>query len=142
MTLVVAQATESGPRIVSDTRVTYHDGRRPSFREDVLKTIVIDSGMAVSFSGNLTAGLDSVRKVAGRWTSGAGVEAVVDDLHQAACSSAGAVDFIGARASAVAPLIRSRNEGIERGLTTTWLGDHHAFERFQALEPFKCVMIA
>jgi hypothetical protein len=70
MSLVVAQATEDGPRIVSDTRVGFLDGRRSNFKTGVLKAIVVTREVTVCFAGDVSIGLDGVRCFAKRLRAG------------------------------------------------------------------------
>jgi hypothetical protein len=131
MSLVVAQATEEGPRIVSDTRVTFVDARRSSFKAGTLKAIVAAIDITICFSGDLHAGLDGVRRFARRLRTGE----TLDDLlpHLAMLTSEGerSVEFIIANAEAGSMLTRVRCGKIEENLQSAWIGDHDGFERFQ-----------
>lgn len=132
MSLVVAQVTEEGPRIVSDTRVAFPDDRRPSYRTGVLKTIVVSREWTVSFAGNVPVGLDAVRAFARHVNSPADVEDAIRDLAKATVESRGAVEFIVSSAANESKLIRIRSGGVERDLLVAWIGDFAAFERFQS----------
>jgi hypothetical protein len=129
MSLVVAQVTEDGPRIVSDTRVTFQDERRPSFKSGTLKTIVVSREFAIAFSGDVEVGLRAVRAFAECVKRGCYNEDAELKLLEAA--SQGATGFIIARAGANHGLIRIRSR-IERDLPAAWIGDPTAFEKFQA----------
>ena len=133
MSLVVAQVTEEGPRIVSDTRVTFRDERRSSFKAGVLKTVVASREFAISFAGDVGIGLAAVRAFASRVNSGALVEDVERELLQTAIGGPGSVEFIIARAVPNSKLTRIRSSGIERDLLAAWIGDSAAFERFQSV---------
>ena len=65
MSLVVAQMTSSGgPRVVSDTRVLLADWRRPSFRNDTLKAVIVRRDITACFAGDVALGLASIRTLA------------------------------------------------------------------------------
>ena len=147
MSLVVAQVTDEGPRIVSDTRVIFRDGRRPRLRTGVLKTIVVSADCTVSFAGDVYRGLSAVREFARLKGAGHGIERGIRGLRTAAGESAGAVEFIVASADPAAGLVRIRSSGIERDLIATWIGDCTAFEGFQAgrdkpIHPYLAAMLS
>ena len=41
LSLVVAEATDAGPRIVSDTRVVSPEGPKSSFKTGTLKSVIV-----------------------------------------------------------------------------------------------------
>lgn len=127
--MVVAQITETGPRIVSDTRVTYADGVRSSYRTGTLKSVVVSRDLAISFAGDVSTGLNAIRQSAKEIAAGATQGRVVQTLQVAA--SDGAVEFIVAAADPNTPLVRVRNAALE-DLAVAWIGDHDAFEAFQS----------
>src|SRR5438105_6934235 len=61
LSLVVAEATDAGPRIVSDTRVVFPEGPRSSFKTGTLKTVIITRDVTICFAGDVIAGLNGVR---------------------------------------------------------------------------------
>jgi hypothetical protein len=128
-----AQVTDEGPRIISDTRVTFRDARRPSFKAGMVKTVIVSREVAISFAGDLDIALSAVRAFAERVNSGPHAEDVERELSQPATKSRGAVEFIIASAVANSRLIRIRDSGIERDLLATWIGDSGAFEQFQSV---------
>jgi hypothetical protein len=132
MSLIVAQVTDAGPRVVSDTRVLLADGRRPSFRNDTLKAVIIRRDIAVCFAGDVALGLASIRSLAQMPSQelDAGIDVLLDVLHKRA-SGTGDVEFLVATAMPDSLLARVRREGIEKGLPAAWIGDAEAFEKFQ-----------
>ena len=133
MSLVVAQKTADGPRIVSDTRVMHADHRRPSVKAGVLKTIVARRNLTVCFAGEVALGLDSIRELA-EALDGEKVDntdGLLNMLHERA-SETGSVEFLIATAMPDSRLARVRPDSIEKDLPTAWIGDIDAFERFQA----------
>jgi len=77
VSLVVAEATDDGPRIVSDTRVVFPEGPRSSFKTGTLKAIVVGRYVTICFAGDVLAGLEGVRSFARELGEGR----PVDDLH-------------------------------------------------------------
>jgi hypothetical protein len=132
MSLVVAQTTPEGPRIVSDTRVTFPDPARPRFTTDSLKAVVISRDVTVCFAGDLVRGLEGVRLLARIIAAGGATDDALPALLGIASDGATAADFILATAGANDSLTRVRQSGVERALEATWIGDHDAFEIFQA----------
>lgn len=57
MTLIVAEATEDGPRIVSDALVTFSEEPRSNYTESILKVVVISPDITICFAGDVHAGL-------------------------------------------------------------------------------------
>ena len=131
MSLVVAQVTEDGPRIVSDTRVGFDDARRPTFKTGTLKAIIVARKVTICFAGDVAIGLDGVRRFARRLRVRESLDDLLLDLRNLTSDSRRHVEFIVASAEAGSVLIRVRDGEIERNLHSAWIGDHDAFERFQ-----------
>lgn len=131
MSLVVADATDDGPRIVSDTRITFPDGPRSSFKTDTLKAIVVTHDVTICFAGDVVAGLDGVREFARGLREGRPVADLLKRLEVLASDDRRIVEFIVARGPGGSQLTRIRKSGIEPSLSTAWIGDQEAFERFQ-----------
>jgi hypothetical protein len=131
MSLVVAQATEDGPRIVSDTRVGFVDARRPSFKTGTLKAIVVTRKVTICFAGDVEVGLDGVRRLARRLRAGEPLDSLLPDLRKLTSGNRRSVEFIVVSAEAGSMLTRVRDGEIERNLHSAWIGDHDGFERFQ-----------
>ncbi|HET6771375.1 MAG TPA: hypothetical protein VFH75_07035 [Actinomycetota bacterium] len=131
MSLVVAQATDEGPRIVSDTRVGFPDDRRPSLKTGTLKAVIVAPGVTVCFAGDVGAGLEGVRGFAREVDKGRAVAGLVPRLQELASDDRRPVEFVVARGGGGSQLTRIRNSGTERSLQSAWIGDQDAFERFQ-----------
>ena len=132
LSLVVAQQSESGPRIVSDTRVQFLDGKKSSYKTDTLKTIVISPTLALSFSGDVEIALDMVRSVAEVIDTGGSVEDMIPKLAAATSYPDRSVQFIVSHSSPDIGLIKIEDGLVERDLKTTWIGDKQGFECFQS----------
>lgn len=131
MSLVVAQTTEDGPRIVSDTRVGFPNERRSNFKTGSLKTAIIGPNIAVCFAGEKHIGLDGARRFAAGWKDNKDTDALLNELYGLASRSSASADFIVARAESDSELVRISTGGIERNLHTAWIGEKDGFERFQ-----------
>jgi len=131
MSLVVAEATEEGPRIVSDTRVGYIDGRRSNFKTGTLKAIVLTPEVTICFAGDVGVALDGIRHVAARLQAGESLDDLLPTLRELSSDSRKRVEFIVAKAETGSMLTRIREDQIERTLYLAWIGDQTAFERFQ-----------
>jgi hypothetical protein len=131
MSLVVAQATEDGPRIVSDTRVGFPYERRSNFKTGTLKVIVVTRKVAVCFAGDVSICLDGVRGFARRLREREPLDDAVAVFRELTSDSRRHVEFIVANADADSRLTRVRDGRIERALPAAWIGDQDAFERFQ-----------
>lgn len=131
MSLVVAQVTEDGPCIVSDTRVGFLDGRRPSYKTGTLKTIVLTPELSASFAGDVDAGLSGVRYFARGLMAGLAADELLPHLLELSADSHRPVDFILASAAIDSTLTRVRAGKLEPELSSAWVGDKDAFERFQ-----------
>lgn len=129
MSLVVAQATEFGPRITSDIQVSRWDERNPILKNGTLKTIVLSQTVAICFAGNVAEGLQGVRE----FSSGLNAGRSIDDLLPALgkVSASGSADFIVAQRDRVNQLTRVTELGIEYRLPIAWIGDQKGFEQFQ-----------
>ncbi|MEK7761439.1 MAG: hypothetical protein AAB433_07655 [Nitrospirota bacterium] len=132
MSLVVAQATDDGPRIISDTRVVFPDGPRSSFTTDTLKAVVVARDFTICFAGDVLAGLEGVREFAREIEMGQPVENLLPRLHELTLNRRRPVEFIVAQRSCQPQLTRISDGGIEHNLQTVWIGDQNGFERFQA----------
>ena len=129
MSLVVAEATDDGPRIVSDTRVTLPFGQRSNFKTGTLKTIAITREVTISFAGDVDVGLHAVRGFARELKQGRAVANLLPALQELASDDT--VEFIVATGDASSQLTRIRKRGIERSIPYAWVGDQDGFERFQ-----------
>lgn len=115
MSLVVAQKTADGPRIVSDTRVTHPDERRPSFKAGTLKAVVVRRNLTVCFAGEVALGLNSIRELAealDRYEVD-NTDGLLNLLYKRA-STTGSVDFLIATAMPDSQLARVLPNSIER----------------------------
>lgn len=131
MSLVVVEATENGPRIVSDTRVTF-ESSRPSFKTGTLKAIVVSRTAAICFAGDVVAGLDGVRHFAKRILVGATLDELLLELQARTANSTRVAEFLVAIAGEKPTISRVRGGTVERNLHSAWIGDQCAFEHFQA----------
>jgi hypothetical protein len=131
LSLVVAQASTDGPRIVSDTRVVLPHEQRPSFKQGTLKAIVIRRDLVVCFAGDVVAGLDGIREFAGELDRGRAVDDLLGMLQERTLDDRRVVEFILATDVPDAQLMRLQGGTLERNLESSWIGDHAAFERFQ-----------
>jgi hypothetical protein len=130
MSLIVAQTTESGPSIVSDTRVTF-EWERASFKTGTLKAIIVSPTVTICFAGDVGAGLDGVRNFARHLIAGTGLDDLLPHLQKLTTDQRRSVEFIIASSGAESTLTRIRGGEIEINLLTAWIGDQDGFERFQ-----------
>jgi hypothetical protein len=129
MSLVVAYATEDGPRVVADTRVTFLDGTRSSYRRGTLKAVTLSRDVAVCFAGKVGEGLPAIREASKTLALHSSVAAIRE--HLAAVSRTKDVEFLIATSEATNQLTRIREGVVEESLSVAWVGDKEAFERFQ-----------
>jgi len=129
VSLIVAQATEYGPRITSDIQVDRWDGRRAALTDGTLKAIVLSQSVTICFAGLVEQGLAAVREFAAGLNVGRAVDDLLPSLNRV--SATGAVDFIVARRHRIEQLTRITERGIEGRLPITWIGDQNGFEQFQ-----------
>lgn len=132
MSLIVAKMTETGPCIVSDTRVSYQDGTRSSYRNGTLKAIALSPEIALCFAGDVVKGLECARCAARQLELQIPLDVILRDLRDATLVPLGNVDFIVACQSPQPQIYRIRSGEIESDLHTAWIGDIAAFEFFQA----------
>jgi hypothetical protein len=132
MSLVVAQNTEEGPRIVSDTRVTFIDERRPAISTDCLKAVVVARDTTVCFAGDRDRGLAGIRHLAQHLRAGGIVDGALPALADIAAATGDTADFLVVMRGANSSIVRITRTGIERDLSVGWIGDAQAFEYFQA----------
>lgn len=132
MSLVVAEATDDGPRIVSDTRVVFPAGQRSSYKNGTLKAIVIARNVTICFAGDVVAGLAGVREFARGLGEGRLFDDLLLKLQVLTSDNRRMVEFIVVNVDADSHLTRIRNGEIERDLQSAWIGDKQGFERFQA----------
>ena len=131
LSLVVAEATDAGPRIVSDTRVVFPEGPRSSFKTGTLKTVIITRDVTICFAGDVIAGLNGVRGFAKELRGGGPVDDLLLRLQELTSDDQRVVEFIVATGKSTSQLTRIRNGGVERSLGSAWIGDQEGFERFQ-----------
>jgi hypothetical protein len=131
LSLVVAEVTDEGPRIVCDTRVVFPDGQRSRFRTGALKAIVIARDMTISFAGDVVAGLGGVREFARRRAQGHPLIELLLMLRERTSDDRRAAEFLVATGGVGGELIRIRSGTTERSLPVAWIGDQGGFERFQ-----------
>ena len=131
MSLVVAEQTAEGPRIVSDTKVVFPDGQRTSFRTDALKAVTVSAHVSICFAGDVVAGLTAIRDFAKGLEAGAAIGELSHRLVTVTASERRTVEFIVATGGNESALIRIGRGLIEEKLQAAWIGDKTAFERFQ-----------
>jgi hypothetical protein len=131
MSLVVAQATDEGPQIVSDTRVSFPDEKSSNFKRGTLKAIIVTRETVICFAGNVNVGLNGVRQFAKAVIAGQPVDNLLPSLLEFASDSQRYAEFIVASAKADSKLTRIRDRKTERELETAWIGDEDGFELFQ-----------
>ena len=129
MSLVVAQATEHGPRITSDILVGRWDRPRAALKDGTLKAIVLSQRVAICLAGHVEQGLGTVREFAAGLNAGEAVDNLLPMLERK--SATGTVDFIVAQRHSIEQLTRITENGVERRLPIAWIGDRHGFEQFQ-----------
>jgi hypothetical protein len=130
LSLVVAEATTSGPRIVADTHVTFGDMTRSSYKRGTLKAITISRDVTICFAGDVLAGLGAVRSFAAAVRGGSSVGELVPTLQALSSDGRRPVEFIVATRDDL-PLTRIRGGLVEADLRFAWIGEQQAFERFQ-----------
>ena len=131
MSLIVAKTTECGPCIVADTRVSFRDGKKSSYRNGTLKAIALSPEIALCFAGDVTQGLAAARKVNTRLKEGVANDTLLQDLVKISAAAQGDVDFILALQRPQPQLARIRNGIVEDDLLTAWIGDQDGFDYFQ-----------
>jgi hypothetical protein len=131
LSLVVADVTDDGPLIVSDTRITFPDGPRSSFKTGTLKAIVVTRDVTICFAGDVVAGLDGAREFARGLREGRSFDQLLARLEELASNDRRVVEFIVATGSSGSQLVRIRKSRVENHLATAWIGCQEGFERFQ-----------
>jgi hypothetical protein len=131
VSLVVAEATDDGPRIVSDTRVLFPEGPRSSFKTGTLKAIVVARDVTICFAGDVIAGLEGVRGFARGLGEGHSVDDLLPALQEFSSAKRRIVEFIVATGERSSQLRLIHSGVVERALPFAWIGDQLAFERFQ-----------
>jgi hypothetical protein len=127
----VANATDEGPRIVSDTRVVFTEGPRSRFKTGTLKAIVVARHVIICFAGDVLAGLEGVHGFARELGKGRPVDDLIPRLQVLASDDRRNAEFIVADGEGGSRLTRVRSGGVEHGLQSAWIGDKQGFERFQ-----------
>jgi len=130
MSLVVSHLTEEGPRIVSDSRVSFSDGRNPKVKTGTIKSIIITETIAVCFAGDVENGLNAIREFANNLDKSR-FDSCIANLCTASEQKPREVEFIVAVAGEVNNLYRVKDGLIESDLRVAWIGDREAFEAFQ-----------
>lgn len=131
MSLVVAQATTNGPRIASDTHFLAPRGRSSTFKDIVLKAIVLREDVCICFAGEIALGLAGARRAAAVLGAGASLDSLPQVLGEFATRGPRMVEFIVASCRPGQQLWRITTAGVEEHLSTAWIGDEAAFEAFQ-----------
>lgn len=131
MSLIVAENTEAGPRIASDTRVIFPNAERPSHQTGTLKAIALASDVAVCFAGDVAAGLEAVRSCATALQGGMSPTNLGDHVVPWTSSRWSDVEFIVAVGGVKPAIARVTAGHIEADLHVAWIGDQAAFESFQ-----------
>jgi hypothetical protein len=131
MTLIVAAATEKGPRVLSDTHVLPSFGATPTYRTNALKAVILSPDTCVCFAGEVAAGLTGVRQASRHIEDGDTPAEVVAALQRVIDETQRDVEFLVARCGGDWQLARVRGDGAETDLMNAWIGDREAFERFQ-----------
>jgi hypothetical protein len=130
MTLVVGEATAQGPRLVSDTKVHFPGATHVGYDRGALKIVLLNPELAVGFAGDVAIALDAVRQIHVRQLYGArNVPQVLHLLEEASIGGRREAEFL--VATGERSLARVRAGRSEAGLDDAWIGDAHAFSRFQ-----------
>jgi len=130
LSLVVAEATASGARIVSDTRLLY-PSRPSAYKTGTLKTVVLHRDVTVGFAGDVGLGLGTIRGIASDLQHGGTFDDVLSTVKYRTATDPDSVEFIVAVEGKDWQLARIRQGHVEQGLSSAWIGDREAFERFQ-----------
>lgn len=128
VTLIVARAGDWGVRVASDLRVTDREAVKGGYGAGVLKSIVLNRGLCVSFAGTpVTAALDAVRRQVDRASDVLAVEQGLLAEHR---QLDGRVDFLVAALGP--PRLSVLTGGELRGpVPNGWIGDYDAFSAYQ-----------
>jgi hypothetical protein len=131
MSLIVAQMTNDGPRIVSDTWISFPYDAKLNYKKGILKTVIITPEITICFAGNVKVGLGAMRQFANGIRAGQPIDDLIPDLLGSESDHERYTEFIIANTKADSKLIRIRGQKIERELESAWIGDQNGFERFQ-----------
>lgn len=131
MSLVVAHATDDGPRVVSDTRITFPGGPRSSFKTGSLKAVTLTPQIAVCLAGDVHLGMRGIRAAGALLGAGAAMSDVVVALTELTADERRVVEFLVAEGPGRPQITRIASGRVEAALSTAWIGDRAAFERFQ-----------
>ena len=131
MSLIVAQSSPQGPRIVSDTRVEFLNGRQSKIRIGTLKAVPVSPSLAICFAGNVELGLDAIRRSAELVSQGHSRSDVEELLRSSSTVENSSTAFLVTDATTHSQITKIEGGEVEPGLNTAWIGDFDAFEAFQ-----------
>jgi hypothetical protein len=133
MSLIVARKFGNQLSIVSDTKLTYNNvGASISLDspfEGVIKSVIFNDNLCVSFAGELTEVIDAGIDQIAAWTS-IEIGKVIEFLTGIHNVSEQKTDFIIATGKPL-PLIYEIKKGNCGFVDVAWIGDQTAFNRFQ-----------
>lgn len=132
MSLIVAKIIRGSVRILSDTKLGHNSGLRLGPLQGTLKSIIVNSKLCVSFSGNSIA-LNVIRQIDRNTEySVKNLDAILSLLYASHCEGGRNKDYLVALAGPPPSLHRISNGNVEKDILNAWIGDQAAFEAYQA----------
>jgi hypothetical protein len=137
MTLVVAKKFEDGVRLLADWRMTV-DGatKQPSYLSGTLKAWILRPDLCIAYAGDVAAAEKAIRQVRIQFHARPDLNKVLKTLERDHRARPQSLEFI------VASRIEGHNlwvikDGELSERAVAWIGDYHAFEKYQELEPYQ-----
>ncbi|WP_299601025.1 hypothetical protein [uncultured Tateyamaria sp.] len=131
MTLIVARVENGCLSIAADTMLTEHGMSLP-IREGVLKSVCLNSGTCVSFSGSPELAMASIREFRTSFPLGANFATTISFFENSSNNTAN--DYIVAFASPAKIVTIRDGSRTHSSAKTHWIGDKNAYERFREIE--------
>lgn len=130
MTLVIARITDKGIRIDSDSKLTDPAVIRPNPLSGVLKTIVLDRTICVSYAGAVIYAQEAIEHLYSLNRRMSANEVVVE-LVKINLKSNAETDFLVVSLQGTPTIYKISNRKVETSKTSSWIGEYSAFNLFQ-----------
>ena len=129
MSLIVARQIDCEIRILSDTKMTNPNSLLQTPLDGGLKCIIISPTCCVSFSGNVHIAQQALTPVIrnSSWSR----KEITSHLLKQHLEYEDETDYIVTIVGETTSIDRICNGLLEEGLSSTWIGDHKAFEAYQ-----------
>jgi len=132
MSLIVARIENNQISIVSDTKLSDPKGHERSSRdikllsEGVIKSTIISNEVCISFAGAVNEAENTIKLINKQLP----IEEIIDILFYSHQNSQQSTDYIIAVAKPLPQIIEIKDSTC-REVSSSWIGSHNAFKRFQ-----------